>query len=69
MKSLFIEAEESSFNLSFNTIAVIYTMRHTSLDIFNDRIGNIMNSITRETKLGYFLGVLNFRIIVLHLDL
>ena len=60
MESLFIEAEGSSFNLSSNVIiAVIYRMPNTSLDIFDDRIANIMNTITRENKLCYFLGDLN----------
>ena len=60
MESLFIEAEGSSFDLSSNVIiAVIYWMPNTSLDIFDDRIANIMNTITRENKLCYFLGDLN----------
>ena len=60
MESLFIEAEGSSFNLSSNiVIAVIYRMPNTSLDIFNDRVTSILNTITRENKLCYFLGDLN----------
>ena len=60
MESLFIETEGGSFNLSSNIIiAVVYRMPNTSLDIFNDRIGNIMNIITRENKLCHFLGDLN----------
>ena len=60
MESLFIEAEESSFNLSSNiVIAVICRMPNTSLDILNDRVANILNTITRENKLCYFLGDLN----------
>ena len=60
MESLFIEAEGSSFNLSSNiVIAVIYRMPNTSLDIFNDRVASILNAITRENKLCYFLGDLN----------
>ena len=60
MESLFIEAEGSNFNLSSNIIiAVIYRMPNTSLDIFNDRIASILNTITREDKLCYFLGNLN----------
>ena len=57
MESLFIKAEGGGCNLSSNIIIdVIYRMPNTSLDIFNDRIGNIMNIITRENKLCYFLG-------------
>ena len=60
MESLFIEAEGSSFNLSSNiVIAVIYRMANTSLDIFNDRVASILNTITRENELCYFLGDLN----------
>ena len=60
MESLFIEAEGSSLNLSSNiVIAVIYRMPNTSLDIFNDRVASILNTITRENKLCYFLGDLN----------
>ena len=48
IESLFIEAEGSSFNLSSNiVIAVIYRMPNTSLDIFNDRVASILNTITR----------------------
>ena len=75
MESLFIENEGGNFKLSNNIIiAVIYRMPNTSLDIFNDRIGNIMNIMTRENKLCYFLGDLNIdllksmRVIVLHLN-
>ena len=60
MESLSIEAEGSSFNLSSNiVIAVIYRMPNTSIDIFNDRVTSILNTITRENKLCYFLGDLN----------
>ena len=60
MESLFIEAEGSRFNLSSNiVIAFIYRMQNTSLDIFNDRVASILNTIIRENKLCYFLGDLN----------
>ena len=60
MESLCIEAEGSSLNLSSNiVIAAIYRMPNTSLDIFNDRVANILNTITRENELCYFLGDLN----------
>ena len=60
MESLFIKAGGGSFNLSSNIIiAVVYRMPNTSLDIFNDLIGNLMNIVTRENKLCDFLGELN----------
>ena len=62
MESLFI-AEGSSFNLSSNiVIAVICRMPNTSIDIFNDRVASILNTITRENKLCYFLGDLNIQV-------
>ena len=74
MESLFIETEGGSFNFSSNIIiAVVNRMPNTSLDICNDRIGNIKNMITRENTLCYFLGDLNIDLlkhefIVLHLN-
>ena len=51
MESLFIETEGGSFNSSSNIIiAVVYRMPNTSLDIFNDRIGNIMNKYYNKRK-------------------
>ena len=55
-ESLFIETEGGS--LIYHQVFV-YRMPNTSLDMFINRIGNIINIITRQNKLWYFLADLN----------
>ena len=60
MESLFIEIDKNVFNLSLDVVvAVIYRMPNTFMEIFNDRMSDIMNIVQRERKSCYFLGDLN----------
>ena len=69
METVFIEIDTSIFNTGANivigviyrmpVIGVIYRMPNSSVDVFNDRISDILNIIQKEHKLCYFLGDLN----------
>ena len=60
MESLFIEIDKNVFNLSSNVVVgVIYRMPNTCMEIFNDRMSDIMNIVQRERKICYFHGDLN----------
>ena len=60
METVFIEIDKSIFNTGANiVIGVIYRMPNSSVDVFNDRISDILNIIQKEHKLCYFLGDLN----------
>ena len=57
MESLFIEIDKDVFNLASNVVVgVIYWMPNTCMEIFNDRMSDIMNIVQRERKIFYFLG-------------
>ena len=57
MESLFIEIDKNVFNLASNVVVgVIYRMPNTCMEIFNDRMSDIMNIVQRERKTCYFLG-------------
>ena len=58
METVFIELDKSVFNTDF-VIGVIYRMPNSSVDVFNDRISDILNVLQRERKLCYLLGDLN----------
>ena len=60
METVFIELDKSVFNTDSNiVIEVIYRMPNSSVDVFNDRISDILNVLQRERKLCYLLGDLN----------
>ena len=60
METVFIELDKSVFNTDSNiVIGVIYRMPNSSVDVFNDRISDILNVLQRERKLCYLLGNLN----------
>ena len=60
MESLFIEIDKDVFNLASNVVVgVIYRMPNTCMEIFNDRMSDIMNIVQRERKICCFLGDLN----------
>ena len=60
MEAVFIEIDKSIFITGSNiVIRVIYRMPNSSVDVFNDRISDILNVIQKEHKLCYFLGDLN----------
>ena len=60
MESLFIELDNNVFKTSSNIIIGIgYRMPDSSIDIFNDRMTDILNTVNKENKLFYMLGDLN----------
>ena len=60
METVFIEIDKCIFDTDSNiVIGVIYRMPNSSVDVFNDRISDVMNVIQEERKLCYLLGDLN----------
>ena len=60
MESIFIEIDRHTFQTPSNiVIGLIYRMPDTSVDIFNERITDILNIIDREKKIIYLIGDLN----------
>ena len=60
METIFIEIDSTVFGTKSNiVVAVIYRMPDSSVDVFNERIYDIMNVITKEKKICYLFGDLN----------
>ena len=60
METVFIELDKSIFNADSNiVIGFIYHMPNSSVDVFDDRISDILNVLQRECKLCYLLGDLD----------
>ena len=60
MESLFIELDNNVFKTSSNIIiGIVYRMPDSSIDIFNDRMTDILYTVNKENKLFYMLGDLN----------
>ena len=60
MESIFIEIDRHIFQTpSHIVIGLIYRMPDASVDIFNERITDILNIIDREKKIIYLIGDLN----------
>ena len=60
MEGLFIEIDKHVFDTTSDlVIGIIYRMPNSSIDIFNDRLNDILNIIHRERKICNFLGDLN----------
>ena len=60
MEPVFLEIEKSVFHSNANIImGVEYRMPDSSVDIFNERLADILNSVQKENKLFYLLGDLN----------
>ena len=60
METVFIEIDRCIFGTDSNiVIRVIYRMPNSSVDVFNDRISEVMNVIQKERKLCYLMGDLN----------
>ena len=60
MESLFIEVDSKVFQTPSNiVIGIVYRMPDASIDVFNDRMADILNVINKENKLFYMLGDLN----------
>ena len=52
METVFIEIDKCIFGTDSNiVIGVIYDMSNSSVDVFNDRISDVMNVIQKERKL------------------
>ena len=60
MESLFIEIDRSAFSATNDIIiGVIYRMPDFSVEVFNERINDIMSTIQRKNKTCYLIGDLN----------
>ena len=60
MESVFIEIESTAFDTKSNIIVgVTYRMHDSSVDVFNERMCDILNVITKEKKICYLIGDLN----------
>ena len=60
MESVFIEIDKSVFQSSSNIIiGVVYRMPDSSVEVFNERLSDTLNSVQKENKLFYLLGDLN----------
>ena len=60
MESLLIEINSCVFRITNDiVIGVIYRMPDFYVEVFNDRINDIMNTIQRENKICYLLGDLS----------
>ena len=52
MESIVVEIEKEVFNTQSNIIIVlIYRIPNTSIDIFNDRMDDMLNTVDREKKM------------------
>ena len=60
LESIFIGIDNNTFMTNSNIIiAVTYRMPNSSVEIFNERISDILNAIQREKKIFYLIGDLN----------
>ena len=60
MESIFIEIDKDIIRTNSNiVITLIYTMPDSSVDIFNERISDILNTVCKELKIFYCIGDLN----------
>ena len=60
MESVFIEIDRSAFSTTNDIIiGVIYRMPDSSVEVFNERINDIMSTIQRENETCYLLRDLN----------
>ena len=60
MESIFIKIDKCVYNTNSNIIiGVIYRMPNACVDVFTDRLTDIMNVIEKEHKLCYIMGDLN----------
>ena len=64
METVFIEIDKCILGTDSNiVIGVIYRMPNSSVDVFDDRISEVMNVIQKERKFCYLMGDLNIVII------
>ena len=60
MESLFVEIDRSAISTTNDIIiGVIYRMPDSSVEVFDERINDIMSTIQGENKTCYLLGDLN----------
>ena len=60
MESVFIEIESTVFGTKSNVIiGLFYRMPDSSVDVFNERMCDILNVVTKEKKICYLVGDLN----------
>ena len=60
MQSLFIEIDGGMFNLECNLIiGVLYKIQNACVDVFNERMCDVLNVVQKKQKICYFLGDLN----------
>ena len=60
MESLFIEVDSNVFQTSPNVIiGIVYQMPDSSIDILNDRMTDILNTVNKDNQLFDMLGDLN----------
>ena len=65
MESLFIELDNNVFKTSSNIIiGIVYRMPDSAIDIFNDRMTDILYTVNKENKLFYMLGDLNIDLLI-----
>ena len=60
MESVIVEIESTVFDTKSNIIVgVTYRMPDSSVDVFNERMCDILNVVTKEKKICYLIGDLN----------
>ena len=60
MESIFMEIDKDIFRTNSNiVIGLIYRMPDSSVDVFNERISDILNTAYKEHKIFYCIGDLN----------
>ena len=60
MESIFIELDKDIFRTNSNiVIGLIYRMPDSSVDVFNERISDILNTVWKEHKIFHCIGDLN----------
>ena len=63
MESVFIEIDSTYFGTSSNVaIGIVYRMSGSSVEVFNERITDVMNVIHREKNV-LFDGWLEYRLV------
>ena len=69
MESIFIEIDKDIFRTNSNIfIGLIYRMRNSSNDVFNERISDILNIVCKEHKIFYYIGDLNIDVFKYDVD-
>ena len=60
LEMIVVEIENDVFKTNSNVImGLIYRIPNTPIEVFNDRIADILNTAEKEQKICYFMGDLN----------